>query len=297
MYYSLFLLDNKHMNKAKLSLITSMVIFGTVAIFRRNLDMSSSMISMLRGIIGATFLVIVTLSNKEQLTKPANLKELGLIILAGALLGINWILLFESYRYTSLTTATLCYYMAPIFVIIFSLIFLKEKLTRTQIITMTIALLGITLVSGIFDGGKIEGLKGILFGLGAAICYGLVVVTNRMTGNASATYKTIVQLSTTAIILLPYNFINHEFNNLILSTSNIILILILGILHTGIAYTIYFNAIKDVDGQSLAIYSYIDPIVTIILSTCLLHEAMSIYEIIGMILILGATLYGEIKAN
>ena len=297
MYYSLFLLDNKHMNKAKLSLITSMVIFGTVAIFRRNLDMSSSMISMLRGIIGATFLVIVTLSNKEQLIKPANLKELGLIILAGALLGINWILLFESYRYTSLATATLCYYMAPIFVIIFSLIFLKEKLTRTQIITMTIALLGITLVSGIFDGGKIEGLKGILFGLGAAVCYGLVVVTNRMTGNASATYKTIVQLSTTAIILLPYNFINHEFDHLILSSSNLILILILGILHTGIAYTIYFNAIKDVDGQSLAIYSYIDPIVTIILSTCLLHEAMSIYEIIGMILILGATLYGELKAN
>lgn len=297
MYYSLFLLDNKHMNKAKLSLITSMVIFGTVAIFRRNLDMSSSMISMLRGIIGATFLVIVTLSNKEQLIKPANLKELVLIILAGALLGINWILLFESYRYTSLATATLCYYMAPIFVIIFSLIFLKEKLTRTQIITMTIALLGITLVSGVFDGGKIEGLKGILFGLGAAVCYGLVVVTNRMTGNASATYKTIVQLSTTAIILLPYNFINHEFDHLILSSSNLILILILGILHTGIAYTIYFNAIKDVDGQSLAIYSYIDPIVTIILSTCLLHEAMSIYEIIGMILVLGATLYGELKAN
>lgn len=297
MYYSLFLLDNKRMNKAKLSLITSMVIFGTVAIFRRNLDMSSSMISMSRAIIGSLFLIILTIISKKKLDRPANIKELLLIMLSGALLGINWILLFESYQYTSLTTATLCYYMAPIFVIIFSIIFLKEKLTRTQIITMTIALLGITLVSGVFDGGKIEGLKGILFGLGAAVCYGLVVVTNRMTGDASATYKTIVQLGTTVIILLPYNFVNHEFNNLILSTSNIILILILGILHTGIAYAIYFDAIKDVDGQSLAIYSYIDPIVTIILSTCLLHEAMSIYEIIGMILILGATLYGEIKAN
>ena len=297
MYYSLFLLDNKHMNKAKLSLITSMVIFGTVAIFRRNLDMSSSMISMSRAIIGSLFLIILTIISKKKLDRPANIKELLLIMLSGALLGINWILLFESYQYTSLTTATLCYYMAPIFVIIFSIIFLKEKLTRTQIITMTIALLGITLVSGVFDGGKIEGLKGILFGLGAAVCYGLVVVTNRMTGDASATYKTIVQLGTTVIILLPYNFVNHEFNNLILSTYNIILILILGILHTGIAYAIYFDAIKDVDGQSLAIYSYIDPIVTIILSTCLLHEAMSIYEIIGMILILGATLYGELKAN
>ena len=116
------------MGKSKLSLMGAMVIFGTIGLVRRYIDLPSSFIALARAVIGTVFLLGVVALTKK---KPdwAGIRKNGLVlVLSGAFLGFNWVFLFESYRCTSVATATLCYYMAPILVILASPL-LKETLS------------------------------------------------------------------------------------------------------------------------------------------------------------------------
>jgi len=98
---------------AYLKNILSMFIFGTIGIFRRYLPLPSSLVAMVRGAIGMAFLLAVMALIRRKLDVAAIRKNFLRLCLSGACLGINWILLFEAYNYTSVATATLCYYLAP----------------------------------------------------------------------------------------------------------------------------------------------------------------------------------------
>ena len=111
--------------KALIQLILAMSIFGTLGLLRRCLPLPSGLLALCRGALGSLFLLAVQLIRKK---KPAwaEIRENRVRLLAsGAALGIDWILLFEAYRYTTVATATLCYYMAPVLVILISPLVLK----------------------------------------------------------------------------------------------------------------------------------------------------------------------------
>ena len=140
-------------NKAKLELIASMFIFGTIGIFVRHIPLPSSMIALARGFVGAFFVLLFVYLKKSKLDKSAIKKNFVMLALSGAFIGINWILLFESYNYTTVATATLCYYMQPIFVILASPFLLKEKLTVKKVACVVVALIGMVFVSGVLQTG------------------------------------------------------------------------------------------------------------------------------------------------
>lgn len=284
-------------NKSKLMIITSMIIFGTIGIFRKYIPLSSELIAMMRGIIGSIFLFIILKIKKEHISWYTIKKHLLLIILSGGLLGFNWILLFEAYQYTSVATATLCYYMAPIFVIVVSPFLFKEKVTLKKGICVVVSLIGMIFVSGILntDFSGLSEFKGIILGLIAAIFYACVVIINKKITDISAFDRTIVQLSMAAVILLPYNLITEQFKNISITSTIILMIVFVGIIHTGIAYALYFGSIKNIKAQTAALLSYIDPVVAILLSAFILHEVIGIYEIIGAVLVLGATIISELE--
>ena len=102
--------------QAKLKIIFAMVTFGTIGIFVRNIELPSTVIALARGIIGTLFLLLVVFAKGKGLDKEAIKRNLTILGVSGACIGFNWILLFEAYRYTTVATATLAYYMAPIFV-------------------------------------------------------------------------------------------------------------------------------------------------------------------------------------
>ena len=284
------------MNKSKLMIISSMVIFGTIGVFRKYIPLSSELIAMIRGIIGSLFLILVLKIKKEMINWQAIKDNLLLIFISGGLLGFNWILLFEAYQYTSVATATLCYYMAPIFVILVSPFIFKERLTIKKIGCVLVSLIGMIFVSGVLNTGfsGIQETTGILFGLIAALFYASVVIINKKIINIDAIDRTVMQLSTAAVILLPYNFITGQFTDVSLTLNVFIILLFVGIVHTGIAYALYFGSIKDLKAQTAALFSYIDPIVAICLSALVLHENVGISEIIGAVLVLGATIISEL---
>ena len=285
-------------NKAKLELIASMFIFGTIGIFVRHIPLPSSMIALVRGFVGAFFVLLFVYLKKSKLDKEAIKKNFVMLALSGAFIGINWILLFESYHYTTVATATLCYYMQPIFVILASPFLLKEKLTPKKVVCVLVALIGMVFVSGVLQTGipALSEAKGILYGLGAACFYATVVLMNKKITEINAYDKTIMQLGMGAIVLSPYVMLTQDFSTATLSMTPSLwaLLLFVGLVHTGVAYALYFDSMKDLKAQTLAIFSYIDPIVAIILSALLLKENMGLYGVIGAVLVLGSTFISEL---
>lgn len=295
--------SNSNTSISKVCLISAMVIFSTIGIFRRYIPLPSSVLAAARGLIGTIFLMLVFLVKKEKFHPNSIKKNLFLLLLSGFFIGFNWILLFESYRYTTVATATLCYYMAPIFVMIVSPFLAKEKMTLKKLLCIISSLVGMVFVSGILTEIRSNGmpaitqLKGILFGLGAAAFYASVILLNKRIDGVGAYEKTIFQLGCAAVTLLPYVLLTESFDAVKLTPVVLVLLVLVGVVHTGIAYALYFHSMSDLKAQTIALYSYIDPVLAIILSALLLKEKMHPLAILGAILILGAALISEMAES
>lgn len=284
-------------NKEKLKLITAMVLFGTIGIFVKHIDLPSSVIAFARAFIGMLFLLAVIACKRMKISKEAIRKNLVPLLFSGVFLGMNWIGLFEAYRYTSVATATLCYYLAPIIVILVAPILFKEKLTFRKGICAVVALVGMVFVSGVIQNGMPAAgeLKGILYGLGAAVLYAIIMLLNKKIQNISAYDKTVVQLGISTIVLLPYCLVTEDISSFAISPMVIGLLLLVGIVHTGVTYYLYFGAIGALKSQTVAIISYLDPVVAVLISVFFLREGMDVFGIIGAVLILGAALFSELE--
>lgn len=281
---------------ARTKLILAMTIFGTIGIFVKYIPLPSSVIACVRGFVGVAFLLLMTFIKKSKISFKDIKKNLLLLVISGAFIGINWILLFEAYRYTTVATATLCYYMAPIFVTLASPFILKEKLTLKKGLCVFTALIGMIFVSGIVGTGSLQiNLPGILCGVGAAFFYACVILLNKHIKDISSYDMTMTQLFVAAVVILPYTLLTADISAVTLDAKAIICLFIVGIVHTGFAYMIYFSSISSLKAQTVAIFSYIDPVIAIILSALLLKEKMGLFGFIGAILILGSTLLSEIN--
>lgn len=276
-------------------LIASMVIFGTIGLLRRHIPCSSGFVALVRGVVGALFLLSVVLLKKEKPDFGAIRKNSLFLTLSGAALGFNWIFLFESYNHTSVATATVCYYLAPILVILLSPILFKEKLTRFQRINAGAAMAGMVAVSGLLDTGLPSWgeLRGIGFGLAAAALYASVIILNKKITGIGTYDKTISQLFLASIVMLPYVLLTENLGQMELSSQSVVLLLIAGIVHTGVAYWLYFGAMGALKAQTVALYSYLDPILAIILSMVVLKEPMTPAAAIGSAVILAAAFLSE----
>ena len=284
-------------NKSKISLITAMLIFSSIGIFRKYIPLSSGLIAFVRGLIGSLFLIGFALLTKKKPDFSAIKKNLTVLCVSGAFIGFNWILLFEAYNFTSVAVATLCYYMAPVFVILASPFIFGEKLTLKNIVCIIGALVGMVFVSGIFNIEKINfsEMRGILLGLGAAVLYACVVLINKKIEGINAEDRTTIQLSSAAIVLLPYVLFFEGLPEASEITPLVLVLLVfVGIVHTGLAYALYFGSMKNIEARTVALFSYIDPVVAIILSAVILKESMGILSIVGTVMVLGFTLLNEL---
>ena len=286
--------------KARLRIIISMLIFGTIGIFRRYIPLSSAMLAMIRGVIGLVFLLLLTVILKKPLSASAIRKNAVRLFFSGAFLGLNWVMLFEAYRYTTVATATLCYYLAPVFITFASPFILREKLTAKKSVCAVIALVGMVFVTGILSAGfsGSSEVRGILYGLIAAVLYAAIVLLNKKTTDLAAFDRTIVQLAVSSAVLLVYLFVTGEFSAAVtLTPSSVLLTLIVGVVHTGIAYMLYFSGMEGTSSQTAAVLSYLDPVTAILLSALFLHEPMGWSGVIGTVLVLGATLVSELPSG
>lgn len=213
--------SSQGLGRAKL--ILAMTIFGTIGIFVKYIPLPSSMIAFVRGFVGVAFLLLVTLIKRTKISFKDIKRNLLLLCISGAFIGINWILLFEAYRYTTVATATLCYYMAPIFVTIASPFVLKEKLTVKKVLCVFVALIGMVFVSGIVGTDSLHiSVPGILCGVGAAFFYACVILLNKHLKDISSYDMTMTQLLVAAIVILPYVLLTEDISAMSLDAPALI---------------------------------------------------------------------------
>lgn len=286
----------KHKN-AKSMMIASMAIFGTLGIFTRNIAVTSGELALYRAVLAISLIAVYLVCAKQNINLKASKKELVLLLFSGAAIGINWILLFEAYKYTTISAATLSYYFAPVIVTVICPILFHEKLTGKQIFCFIMSTLGLIMITGTSNIRDKRDFIGILFGISAAIFYAAVIILNKFIRNTDGIHRTFLQFLSAIIILVPYVLLTsgiHLGNLDIKGWGNL---LIVGLFHTGITYCMYFSSLKELVGQEASILSYIDPLVAVLISVLILGETMSIAQAIGGVLILGFTLWNELTPH
>lgn len=283
---------------SKLKVILSMAVFGTVAIFVKNIPLSSGEVSLYRGIIASLAIIIYKYASGGKIVFGDVKKNLPILFLSGAFMGFNWIFLFQAYNYTTVSIATLSYYFAPVLVMSLCPILFKEKITVKQIVCFIMATAGLVMIIGVSGPGKGDNnILGIIYGLIAAALYATVIILNKYIKNFDGIDRTLIQFIAAIIVVTPYVINTSGINIMNISSAGLINLLTLGIFHTAFTYCLYFSSIKDLKGQEAAILSYVDPLVTIILSVIILGESINAVQLMGGAMILGFTLLNELNIS
>ena len=280
--------------RARGMLAAAAVIFGTLAPFVRGISVSSGELALYRAVMAALLVVGYLLVSGQKLALRANRREAALLLLSGTAMGVNWILLFEAYRYTTVSVATLSYYFAPVLVTAACPLLFHERLTGKQIVCFVMSTLGLVLVIGVggFRGGT--DVRGVIFGLGAAAFYAAVILLNKFIRSVAGIQRTFLQFLAAIVILIPYVAATGGVSLGTLGARGWVCLLIVGFFHTGVTYCLYFSALRELPGQEVALLSYMDPLVAVIVSVTVLGEPVTAPQLAGGALILGFTLWNEL---
>ena len=284
--------------KARLQLIFMMLLFGTIGTLSRFIDMPSSVIALGRAFFSVLTIILILALRRQKLDWDDIKRNIGWLTLSSVFMCCNWVCQFEAFKYTTIAVSTLCYYMQPVFYILAAAIVIKEKLLPRKLVCVAVAFCGMIFVSGVLQTGfHISELKGVLFGIAGGFFYAMVVLINKYMKDISPVNTTIMQMALVSLIMLPYSAATGGLAAAKVTTVGIICLIVLGALHTGIAYIIYFDAVNKLSAQTVGILSYIDPVEAVLLSAFFLKEPITIWTIIGAVMILGATAVSELGTD
>lgn len=279
----------------RLKYIAAVVIYGTIGPLLRYVDFPSELVVMCRGIIGSLTIFLFLKIQGKGLDKEAIRKNLRWLIPSGIALGLNWVFLFAAYIHTTVAIASLCNYLAPVIIVLLSPVLLREQINPKKLICVGAAFVGIILVSGIVGGSVAEvNFKGIGLGLLAAAGFVALVFFNKKMKDISAYDKSVLQLSVSALTVLPYVIFNNLGKPITVNPRSVLITLMLGLIHTGLAYVLYFGSLGKLSVQTVAILGYLEPVISVLASAIVLKEHMGIAGWIGAVLIIVAAAASEI---
>ncbi|MCR5089220.1 MAG: DMT family transporter [Oscillospiraceae bacterium] len=282
------------MTKLKLEYLLLMCTYGCLGPVVRGISLPTIVIVCGRAVISAVTLFLVLIVTGRKHLKKCRGFLLPMMI-SGVFLAVDWIGLFGSYRYTTIATATLCYYVVPVLVILGAAAFLGEKLTARKLICSAVAFAGMVFVSGAAESGlpTFAEIKGVLLALLGALGYAAVILINRKYPEGDPLSRTFLQLCTAAVIMSAYVLRTTDLNTWSVDLKGILLLLFLGVVMTGFAYVLYFRLIVRISAQSVAFFSYADPVVAVLISVFLLREPFSVFTMAGAVMIIGAAIVVE----
>ncbi len=276
-------------------MLAAMAVFGSIGAFVRAIPLPPAEIALWRAVIATAAIGAALLVRRRPLPLAQIGRELPRLLLSGAAMGCNWILLFAAYRYTSVSVATLTYYFAPSLVVLASALFFRERLTARKGACFLLATGGMVLVIGAggHSGGADDRL-GIALGLGAALLYAAVILLGKGIRSLGGVDRTLVQFAVAILVLAPYQLFSGGFHLGALDPTGWAALLTVGLVHTGAAYCLYFSTLKELPGQTAALLSYLDPLVAVGVSALWLGEAVGPWQLAGGAVVLGCSLFSEL---
>lgn len=289
--------------KERLKLILISATFGTVGLFTHFIPLSSAAIVFYRALLGGAFIVVMMKMSGKDINIKSMRDNLAVLVLTGFFMALNWVLQFEAFKVSSVAIGTVCYNMMPIFLLIIASFMFNERITIKSGFCIFIATIGVVLVSNVINVGiKSNEVLGCIYGIIGAIFYALIVTFNRKLNQIETHDKVVFQFAFSALIMAIYvGFI--EKKSFLIDNSlpqneivvGVVCMLILSFFHTGFCYVHYFNAVSRLKAETVAILTYIDPVVALFLSYFVLKENMTALQFLGAVLILGSTLFNELS--
>ena len=273
--------------------VASMVIFGTNGLIVANISLGSAEIVLMRTFLGSLFLLAIVLVKRSF--SFADLKaDLVPATMGGAALGLNWVLLFSAYRSAGVGLSTLTYYCGPIIVLALSPVLFREKLTWNKLLAIAAVAVGMFCITGDIEPGS-DVQTGILFGGGAALLYASLIVANKRVKRLSGLNCAMYELIVAFFVVLIYLLASNVKLPVIPAAEDIVWVLAIGLVNTGLAYYLYFSSLQKLPGQTVALVCYIDPLTALLVSGAFLGEKLLGVQIAGGVLILGGACLGELK--
>ncbi len=280
------------MKNAYFKYVIALLLFGSNGIVASYILLNSYEIVYLRTLIGSIFLIFIFALSKQKVQFWKNKSDFLYLIISGVAMGASWMFLYEAYAQIGVSIATLAYYCGPVIVMILSPLIFKEKMTTAKLLGFLAVIIGMLCVNGqAFTEGKNS--LGLIFGILSALMYVVMVVFNKkatsITGLENATCQLVISFLTVAIFM---SFKQGLFVDIV--DGNLMPILILGVVNTGVGCYFYFSSIGRLPVQSVSILGYLEPLSALIFSTAILGEKLSLVQAIGAVLILGGAAYGEL---
>lgn len=276
------------------------ILWGTMGIFVKQITVigfSPVEASALRWIFASLIISIYALifNRGSLIIKPKDIWKFALIGVFSTLLMSS--LFYISITYTSIAVSDILMYTSPVWVQIASVIFFKEKLKPKKVVCVLLAFFGCVFVSGIFSAGKItvSGL-GIICGLGAGISYASYSIAGKYMlkkySDITLTVYNVIFAGIAAIFTInPCKLIDK----LIIKPMSVIYIFAIAILCTVVPYFLYTVGLKCTEASRAAIICCIEPIVATVGSIFIAHEFFSVFQAIGVGLVVLSVVLLQIK--
>lgn len=279
-------------NKSALKYITALLLFGSNGIVASHITLSSYEIVFTRTLIGALFLVFIFIFSKQEKRFWKNKTHSLYLLISGVAMGASWVFLFEAYRQIGVSVATLAYYCGPVIVMIFSQIIFNERITIIKVIGFFAVIAGMVFVNQqAFLQGQLS--WGLGFGILSAVMYAFMVIFNKKATSITDLENPMWQLTASFVTVAIFLVFRQGFS-IYIEPKNLIPVLLLGVVNTGIGCYFYFSSIGDLPVQTVAILGYLEPLAALFFSAALLGESLGFLQLIGAVLILGGAAFGEL---
>lgn len=279
-------------NKAVFKYIIALLLFGSNGIVASYISLSSYEIVFTRTLIGALFLVLIFISSQQKARFWSNKPHFLYLVISGAAMGASWVFLFETYAQIGVSIATLAYYCGPVIVMILAPMIFKEKITAAKLLGFLAVVVGMFCVNGqALLQGRVS--WGLAFGILSAFAYAFMVIFNKKAASLTGLENPMWQLITSFITVAIFLGLKQGFS-ISLAPGNLLPILLLGLVNTGIGCYFYFSSIGDLPVQTVAILGYLEPLSALFFSATFLGESLSFLQLVGAVLILGGAAFGEL---
>lgn len=276
-------------------IVLSSFLFATQGIFFRNLTpmgFTPIQLTAVRGVVSTVGLSLFVLLTNRKLFR-ASPKELMLFIPAGVFMFLCAFTYYMALSYTTIATATVLMYSSPIYVLLFSVLFLKEKLTVLKMVAVTVMLVGMALVSGIAGGMDFD-LMGVIYAVLAGVLYAAYNIVAKIEMRRGSDPITAMIYCFLVMGVLASIFADVPGMISIAAagpTWQILLLLLgMGLVTCGLPYLMYTMSLKDIPAGTASALGLLEPMAAIIYSMVFFGEPLTLPLAIGVVLILGAVL-------
>ncbi|MBQ3331542.1 MAG: EamA family transporter [Ruminococcus sp.] len=278
-------------------------LWGCIGIFVRRynaLGLDSMQTVAVRMVIAAVLLMLFVLIYKPKLYK-IRLKDIWIFLGSGVIsVGLFTYCYFSSIELSSLSVAAVLLYTAPAFVMLFSLIFFKEKMTVMKAISLVLAVLGCAMTTGVIGGNLTVTLAGFLFGLGSGICYALYSIFSRFALDRGYEPFTITLYTflLSAVFCLCVTDIRPVIGVVFADAGSIGYAVLFALVSCILPYVFYTLGLKHIKSSTASIIATIEPVVATIIGAVVFGEPVAVpFGYLGVALVLVSVVLINIKTG